>query len=52
MSTLDYISMINKGKTVVVDKFIINTDLEDLHLCVFQLLNCQCYINVKWKLLI
>ena len=29
MSTSDYISMINEGKTVVVGKFIINTDLED-----------------------
>lgn len=29
MSILDYISMINKGKTVVVDKFIINADLKD-----------------------
>lgn len=27
MSISDYISMINEGKTVVVDKFIINADL-------------------------
>ncbi len=29
MSISDYISMINKGKTVVVDKFTFNADLED-----------------------